>query len=355
MRDVSEFRPLHMSMSGHRKTKRLMRLLDLNLYEAMGVVTAMWCEVLDTEPDGVLDGWTDEDVANAIEWDDVKANANALVDSLVKAGWLDRRDDGVLVVHESVEYQGVVKKAHEREQARLRQADSRERRRAEEAAADAAASSVTKRDSHGGERDIARQARDFSPSPSPSQSPSCSKGGAGGKPSTPNRSETERPEASLEGIREGLADDVDAYDATGHNGPAIIVWKDHARALRQERARFDRQREPTREALKNGLKLSELLKGSLVVRGIPYWRDKPGGFRAADSWTHVLGHAGEMAQAFDELGADEAGRLFDRSRTSTTTTGESTGPPKREAFETLEQWQLAVDEYMAGVGQGRSR
>jgi hypothetical protein len=124
MRDSTEYRPLHLSMTRHRKTRRLARLLGVPEWQAMGLVTSIWCEVLPLEPDGVLEGWADEDLADAIPG--YQDSATTLIECLVTAGWCDRREDGVLVIHEAAEYADAMRKAEQREKARAKKRLQRE-------------------------------------------------------------------------------------------------------------------------------------------------------------------------------------------------------------------------------------
>jgi len=66
------------------KFKRFCRLLfpnneDHHKLICLGLLVRMWCATMLHHPDGILNGWTDEDLAMYMEWDgDVKALITAL-------------------------------------------------------------------------------------------------------------------------------------------------------------------------------------------------------------------------------------------------------------------------------------
>jgi hypothetical protein len=103
--------PSHQSLARHPKTHRLMARLKTSRAETVGHLNLFWWWCLDYAPDGALTGFSAEEVAIAMEWD---GDANALLDALIFAGFIDQTDAG-LVVHDWDEYGGKIlrqKSAH---------------------------------------------------------------------------------------------------------------------------------------------------------------------------------------------------------------------------------------------------
>lgn len=78
--------PSHTTLREHPKRKRLSRLLGLNAYEAVGLLHVLWWWVLDFAPEGDLRPYSDEDIADAIDFD---GDAAALVAALTRSGFVD--------------------------------------------------------------------------------------------------------------------------------------------------------------------------------------------------------------------------------------------------------------------------
>lgn len=136
MRSNRSYTPVHHGTHRHRKTRRLSRSLsmaDLGLdleadkiprWVAMGILTAAWDELGDLEPDGNLSAYTAEDIADAIDFD---GNADALVNALVEAGYLDKSGDGY-AFHDWHLYEGgVLAAARDREEQRREKDAARKR------------------------------------------------------------------------------------------------------------------------------------------------------------------------------------------------------------------------------------
>lgn len=76
----------HATLREHPKTKHLCRLLKLRRWEGVGLLHFVWWWALDYAPEGDLSVWTDEDIADAVEW---KREPAILIEALIAAGFLD--------------------------------------------------------------------------------------------------------------------------------------------------------------------------------------------------------------------------------------------------------------------------
>lgn len=92
---------LLVSFKGHRKRKRLKRLIGP---EATDYLIDLWLTVRQDRPDGNLKGWDEIDIADAAGWPEDR-EAKELVDALIKSRWLDC-DDGFYSLHDWDEHQG---------------------------------------------------------------------------------------------------------------------------------------------------------------------------------------------------------------------------------------------------------
>jgi len=79
----------------HRKVKRLKRLMEgAPVHVVVGILVTLWERVASDSPSGILTGWTDDDIADAVEW---RGPVEHLIGPLAEAGWLDRGRDGWLI------------------------------------------------------------------------------------------------------------------------------------------------------------------------------------------------------------------------------------------------------------------
>ena len=81
----------------HRKVNRLMALLGAPRATAFGVLAILWDSVGADKEDGILRGWTADDVAGVVEW---QGNAATLLDALTTARWIDQAPNGTLLIHD---------------------------------------------------------------------------------------------------------------------------------------------------------------------------------------------------------------------------------------------------------------
>lgn len=95
-----------------------MRALSISKPTAFGHMDLLWLTVQDQrgpDEDGVLRGWTDQDISDAAEWD---GEPSEFVQAAHEAGFLDRGDDGTYAVHDYIPWMPL----HVKERVRKRQA-----------------------------------------------------------------------------------------------------------------------------------------------------------------------------------------------------------------------------------------
>lgn len=80
----------------HPKTKRLARLLNIRLAEAVGLLEAMFHFGARHAPQGNLGKWSDEEIAEGMYWEGAPAD---LLAALIKAGWLDADPVHRVIIH----------------------------------------------------------------------------------------------------------------------------------------------------------------------------------------------------------------------------------------------------------------
>lgn len=132
-RDPATYVPVHEGIWTSPKTVILARLLKKPAETVVGHLVRLWHAVQHHAPDGRLDGWAHQDVAELAGWKG--RNRAAFTEALLTAGWLEV-EDGVLCAHEWGEYggRGVAERAAARSAATERKRRQRERERAEKAA-----------------------------------------------------------------------------------------------------------------------------------------------------------------------------------------------------------------------------
>ena len=81
------------------KFKRLQRLLKLRRWEATGLLQALWHMTGEHAPRGDIGRWTNEEIADGIEWWD-RGDPDDLIAALVQCRWLDEHPEHRLVVHD---------------------------------------------------------------------------------------------------------------------------------------------------------------------------------------------------------------------------------------------------------------
>jgi len=99
----------HQSLKDNPKMDKLIRLLGISLPQAVGHLHLLWWWSLDNSDEGSLAGYEDCDIAGAARWEgDPHQFVDALVNCQVgkKAGFLERDEDGVLIIHDWDDYAG---------------------------------------------------------------------------------------------------------------------------------------------------------------------------------------------------------------------------------------------------------
>lgn len=118
----------HQSLSRHRKTIRTAGRLEVDRHKLIGHLHELWWWALDNVGiDGCLGDMDPFEVAMAAEWD---GDAEAFVDALTEAGFIDKNSDGTLSLHDWYDYAGKLIEAREveRERSRRRREEARQRR-----------------------------------------------------------------------------------------------------------------------------------------------------------------------------------------------------------------------------------
>ena len=107
----------HQSLLTHRKTTTLAALLELDRLTVIGHLHALWWWALDNAPDGNLTRIPYPAIAEGCCY---KGDQNLLIQSLVKAGFIDRRGRR-LRLHDWDDYAGKLIDRRERNRERMRQ------------------------------------------------------------------------------------------------------------------------------------------------------------------------------------------------------------------------------------------
>jgi len=91
----------------HRKFKRLKRIIGAS---AMEHLITFWCNIAEQIPNGTLSGWSNEDIAEAANWNE---EADCFIDAMVDSGFIDR-EGNQLIIHDWADHQPWVVGAKER-------------------------------------------------------------------------------------------------------------------------------------------------------------------------------------------------------------------------------------------------
>ncbi|WP_043806212.1 hypothetical protein [Desulfocurvibacter africanus] len=89
---------ISVSFRGHRKRKKLKMILGPG---ATDYLLDLWIAVAMQRPDGVLIGWDETDIGIESGWE---SEPNRFVEALISVGFLDRREDGVYVLHDWIDH-----------------------------------------------------------------------------------------------------------------------------------------------------------------------------------------------------------------------------------------------------------
>lgn len=93
----------HQGLARHPKTLKLARKLNVHVAQAIGHLHMFWWWALDYAQDGDLSHCDPEDIAIAADWPE---DADFFVESMVEVGFIDRDNDGLLIIHDWYDYAG---------------------------------------------------------------------------------------------------------------------------------------------------------------------------------------------------------------------------------------------------------
>ncbi len=82
---------------GHTKMKRLCRRLNLQTWQAVGLMELIWQITASETPEGDIGRLSDEDIALAIDY---RGDEKVMIGALVDAGWVDQDPIFRLVIHD---------------------------------------------------------------------------------------------------------------------------------------------------------------------------------------------------------------------------------------------------------------
>ena len=161
---------VHQTLKDHRKLFDAADQLEVEPPHMMGLLVSFWLWALDNAPTGSLVDITPRMISRAAQWD---GDPEKLAKTLIRAGWIDEKEDGTLEIHDWYEYAGKLIDQRQAEKER-----SRSRRAAAAASADASPDDPTptagrpanSRKKAGGRVDQSREdkTREGSTPPSPS-------------------------------------------------------------------------------------------------------------------------------------------------------------------------------------------
>jgi hypothetical protein len=117
------------SVTTHRKTLKLARLLGESRYCVVGRLVALWSWSLDSAVDGVLKDVDAEMLAEIMGWEGQWHKPAELYDALLTAGFTELGSDGLLRIHNWYERMGQFMEQREQRREQFRQGSQRYRDR----------------------------------------------------------------------------------------------------------------------------------------------------------------------------------------------------------------------------------
>lgn len=94
---------VHQTLKDHRKLFDAADELEITPPHMMGLLVSFWLWALDNAPKGDLTGITPRMISRASQWD---GDPKKLANTLIRAGWIDEKEDGTLEIHDWYEYAG---------------------------------------------------------------------------------------------------------------------------------------------------------------------------------------------------------------------------------------------------------
>src|SRR5260221_11352973 len=107
----------HQTLGRHPKTRKLTRLLGVNVPQAVGHLHLLWHWALDYAEDGSLARYESPDIAEAVMWE---GEPRKFIDAMISAGFLDVDEDGNLHIHDWLDYSGRLIEKRRENAARMR-------------------------------------------------------------------------------------------------------------------------------------------------------------------------------------------------------------------------------------------
>lgn len=92
----------HQEIARHPKTRKLARLLGVNVPTVIGHLHMLWYYCLDFAQDGNIGKIDSDEVAEAVHYD---GGGGRFIEAMVQSGWADERDDSIFV-HDWFDYAG---------------------------------------------------------------------------------------------------------------------------------------------------------------------------------------------------------------------------------------------------------
>ena len=117
---------VHQTLKDHRKLFDAADQLEVEPPHMMGLLVSFWLWALDNAPTGSLVDITPRMISRAAQWD---GDPEKLAKTLIRAGWIDEKEDGTLEIHDWYEYAGklIDQRQAEKERSRnIRQNEPRE-------------------------------------------------------------------------------------------------------------------------------------------------------------------------------------------------------------------------------------
>ena len=99
---------VHQTLKDHRKLFDAADQLEVEPPHMMGLLVSFWLWALDNAPTGSLVDITPRMISRAAQWD---GEPEKLAKTLIRAGWIDEKEDGTLEIHDWYEYAGKPRKS----------------------------------------------------------------------------------------------------------------------------------------------------------------------------------------------------------------------------------------------------
>lgn len=115
---------VHQNLSGHRKTRKMAKLLNEKRVHVVGYLVTLWSWALDNAPNGRIDNIGSDVLADAAEYE---GNPDEFLEALIDVCFVDRREDSTLWLHDWEEYTGRLIQKRAKNAERMREARAAEK------------------------------------------------------------------------------------------------------------------------------------------------------------------------------------------------------------------------------------